>query len=156
MYRLRLFLALWVILPLAMTASAPQTASQKDSGYRGIWFTLGQVIYVEDDGTWKIIGPTERGPQPVGSGGEIALWTSRDQGRTWRKDREVTRNSAVNHNYARRPLHAHPGFYAFWADGDPDKFSPSHLYFTNRAGDRVWRLPYDMDGESATPELISR
>ncbi|MGE3313076.1 MAG: hypothetical protein AB7O66_24175 [Limisphaerales bacterium] len=49
---------------------------------------------------------------------------------------------------------AHPDFAAFWADGDPDAFSESRLYFANRAGDRVWRLPYDMTGDSAEPEAL--
>jgi hypothetical protein len=105
-------------------------------------------------GVWRIIGPTERGPQPVGSGGEVAVWVSRDQGRTWRKEREVTRGSVRNHNYVRRPMHAHPDFAAFWADGDPDQFSRSYLYFSNRGGSRVWRLPYDMPGDTARPERI--
>ncbi len=107
-------------------------------------------IYLDDD-AWRVIGPTEPGPQPVGSGGEVAIWTSRDEGRTWTKERDVTRASRMNHNYVRRPVNAHPDFYAFWADGDPDRFTPSHLYFTNRAGDRVWQLPYDMAGATAKP-----
>jgi hypothetical protein len=68
----------------------------------------------------------------------------------------VTHDSPMNHNYVRRPVDAHPDFYAYWADGDPDKFSPSRLYFCNRAGDRVWRLPYDMSGDFAKPEPVSK
>ena len=37
-------------------------------------------LWVEGDGTWHIIAPTETGPQPYNPGGEIAMWTSRDQG----------------------------------------------------------------------------
>lgn len=44
---------------------------------------------------------------------------------------------------------------AEFADGDADKLSPSHLYFTNKAGDKVWRLPYDMTGDFASPELVN-
>jgi hypothetical protein len=111
------------------------------------------ALYIED-GQWRVIGPTERGPQPIGSGGEVAAWVSRDEGRTWAKQRDVTRHSPLNHNYVRRPVDAHPDFYAFWADGNPDTFSESHLYFTNRAGDRVWRLPYQMTGDMAAPEIV--
>jgi len=110
-------------------------------------------LYVEGD-TWRIIGPTEPGPQRHGTGGEVALWTSSDQGKTWTKQRDVTRGSRYNHTYVRRPVDAQPDFYAFWADGNPDEFSPSHLYFTNHDGDRVWRLPYDMTGKFAKPELV--
>jgi hypothetical protein len=110
-------------------------------------------LYIEQ-GQWRIIGPTERGPQPIGGGGEIAIWTSRDEGKTWTKDRDVTHGSPRNHNYVRRPVRAHGDFYAFWADGDPDKFSESRLYFTNQTGDQVWQLPYDMPADLAKPEPV--
>lgn len=110
-------------------------------------------LYIDGD-TWRIIGPTETGPQPIGAGGEVGVWISRDAGATWRKQRDVTRGSPRNHNYVRRPVDAHPEFHAFWADGDPDRFSPSYLYFTNRAGDGARRLPYDMPGEFAKPKRV--
>jgi hypothetical protein len=62
----------------------------------------------------------------------------------------------MNHNYVRRPLDAHPDFYAFWADGDPDKLSPSRLFFANRTGDKVWLLPYDMKDTTAKPVLVEK
>lgn len=117
-------------------------------------YTTGS-LYIEQD-QWRVIGSTERGPQPIGSGGEIGIWTSRDQGTTWEKQADVTRASLRNHNYVRRPMQAHPDFYAFWADGDPDQLSVSHLYFTNQSGDTVWRLPYDMPDDFARPEPLPR
>ncbi len=111
-------------------------------------------LYIEDDGQYRIIAPTEPGPQHHGTGGEMALWMSDDRSRTWRKERDITRNSPLNHAYARRPVNAHPGFYAFWADGNPDEMSESRLYFTNRAGDQVWVLPGDMAGDFAEPERL--
>ena len=110
-------------------------------------------LYLEP-GQWRIIGPTQGGPQPIGSGGEVGIWVSRDEGKTWTRQRQVTRGSPRNHNYVRRPVDAHPDFYAFWADGNPDKFSESRLYFTNQAGDRVWQLPYSMREEFAKPEAV--
>lgn len=110
-------------------------------------------LHIEADGTWRVIGPTEKGPQEWGPGGEMAMWLSRDKGAAWQKTRQLTRNSERNHTYARRPLNAHPDFYAFWADGDTRKPSRSCLYFTNQEGARVWRLPYDMEGQSAKPEV---
>jgi hypothetical protein len=109
-----------------------------------------------EDGRWRIIGPAKRGPQPIGAGGEVAIWTSTDEGKTWSKQRDVTRNSAMNHNYVRRPLNAHPDFFLFWADGDPEQFSQSRLYFSNQAGDRAWRLPYQMNCEFAVPEAVEQ
>ncbi len=111
-------------------------------------------LYIEAGGQWRIIAPTESGPQLHGTGGEIALWKSDDQGQTWKKTREITRNSVLNHGYVRRPVNAHPDFYAFWADGNPDKMSKSWLYFTNKAGSQVWRLPYDMENEYSSPASL--
>jgi hypothetical protein len=111
-------------------------------------------LYIEPDGIWRIIAPTEPGPQPLGTGGEMALWLSRDEGATWKKVRDITRNSRRNHAYARRPVNAHPEFYAFWADGDADELSVSHLYFTDRDGDQVWELPYHMTERRAVPTAL--
>jgi hypothetical protein len=112
------------------------------------------ALYIEEDGTWKIIGPIGEGPQKWGTGGEIELWTSKDKGAHWEKQRALTKDSPRNHSYVRRPVNAHPGFYAYWADGNADKLSESHLYFTNQAGDKVWRLPYTMTEDFAAPELL--
>ena len=111
-------------------------------------------LYIEDDGTWKVIAPIGGGPQYWGTGGEVELWTSNDQGATWAKQRAVTTNSPRNHSYVRRPRNAHPDFYAYWADGHADEFSESHLWFTNKEGDKLWHLPYDMDKDFAAPTLI--
>lgn len=108
-------------------------------------------LYIEADGTWRIIAPTETGPQEHGTGGEIAIWTSRDQGSTWKKVKDVTKNSRLNHGYVRRPVNAHPDFYGFWADGNPDTMSGSKLYFVNKTGPRTCSLPYEMKGPSARP-----
>lgn len=100
---------------------------------------------------WLIIGPTEEGPQKYGTGGEMAVWKSTDEGRSWKKERDITQNSRRNHSYARRPLNADKDFYAYWADGNADEFSESRLYFTNKKGDKVWVLPYHMESDFAKP-----
>jgi hypothetical protein len=107
-------------------------------------------LYVEKDGTWRIIAPTLQGPQPYNPGGELAIWTSSDEGRTWTLVRQMTRGSRRNHNYVRRPVNAHADFYALWADGHAREPSESRLYFCNKAGD-VFVLPQTMEGESARP-----
>jgi hypothetical protein len=111
-------------------------------------------LYLEAGGTWRIVGPTETGPQPFNPGGEIALWVSQDQGTTWRKLRQLTSDSPFNHTYARHPVNAHDEFYAFWADGHGRQPSGSSLYFCNRAGD-VYRLPQRMAGQFARPERVN-
>ncbi len=110
-------------------------------------------LYIEPDGTWRIIAPTESGPQPYNPGGEVVMWTSNDQGKSWTKIRQLTHDSTLNHTYVRKPVNAHPDFYALWADGNARKPSECHLYFTNQKGDHVWRLPEKMDGDFATPEV---
>lgn len=110
-------------------------------------------LYIEG-GLWRVLAPTDPGPQPLGQGGEIVLWESEDAGATWRRIRTVTQRSEFNHGYVRRPLHARPDFYGFWADGNPDAFSPSRLYFTDHAGEKVWRLPYDMPEVMGAPDLL--
>ena len=52
-------------------------------------------LYIEEDGTWRIIAPTEQGPQPYNPGGEMAMWTSSDQGATWKKARQLTSGSPL-------------------------------------------------------------
>jgi hypothetical protein len=97
-------------------------------------------LHVEADGSWVVVGPTQPGPQPYATGGEMALWISRDQGVSWTRARALTTASPRNHSYARRPVDAQPGFYAFWADGDSLAQSPSNLYFYDRAAGRVRKL----------------
>lgn len=115
-------------------------------------YDMGSV-YIKGD-NWEIIGPTEPGPQRYGTGGEMALWVSNNGGKTWSRKRQITHNSLRNHAYARRPLNAHPDFYAFWADGHADQMSESHLYFTNKKGNKVWQLPYQMNKDLAAPTRV--
>ncbi|MGD9127512.1 MAG: BNR-4 repeat-containing protein [Planctomycetia bacterium] len=115
-------------------------------------YDFGQ-LEIEDDGTWRIIAPTIDGPQTDATGGEMAMWISEDEGDTWAMIRQLTYDSVYNHMYAKMPIDAHDDFYAFWADGNADAPSESCLYFTDKDGTGVWKLPYDMTGDFATPEL---
>ncbi len=110
-------------------------------------------LYLEDDGTWRIIAPTEPGPQPYCTGGQMVMWTSADQGRTWQKGKQLTHDTRRNHSYARRPIAAQADFYALWADGDTHQPSSSSLYFTDRLGTQVWRLPTRMTSAAECPEI---
>jgi hypothetical protein len=111
-------------------------------------------LYIQPD-RWLIIGPTQNGPQVWQTGGEMALWSSQDQGQTWTVVRQITTNSASNHSYARRPLNARDPFFVFWADGDPTQLGPSRLYFSNSDGTQVRQLPYDMPALLAVPQPVS-
>lgn len=114
-------------------------------------------LYIEPgDGseTWRVIAPTDPGPQAYGTGGQIAVHLSRDQGRTWQKVATVALAAPRNQTYVRKPVDAHPDFYALWADGDAFAPSDSHLYFAAQDGS-VYRLPPDMDSDEAPPERLT-
>lgn len=124
-------------------------AMQSDNNY-----DMGS-LYIEKDGAWRIIAPTETGPQPYNPGGEIAMWISRDQGISWGKIRQMTEGSLMNHTYARQPLKAHPDFYAFWADGHGRQPSISNLYFSDQKGN-VRMLPREMNEDMMKPIEVAR
>jgi hypothetical protein len=84
----------------------------------------------------------------------MVMWTSADEGKTWKRVKQLTHDSSLNHTYARRPLNASPDFYAFWADGNPRQPSECHLYFTDKLGSHVWRLPAKMTTDFAAPEQV--
>lgn len=120
-------------------------------------------LYIETDATtpdhgrsgetWRIIGPAGTGPQAYNTGGELSVWISRDRGQHWQLAQSLTRNSAHNHSYPRRPVGAQADFYAFWADGNGRKPSASSLYFCTKNG-QVFRLPGEMSGPMAKPEPV--
>lgn len=107
-------------------------------------------IYIEGKDLWRIIGPSQDGPQAYNPGGEVAMWLSRDQGKSWKLARPMTEKSEYNHSYVRRPVDANPDFYGFWADGHGRKPSDSRLYFCNKDGD-VFRLPQQMTADFEKP-----
>ena len=103
-----------------------------------------------DGKEWTIIAPTEEGPQKWGTGGEIAVWTSKDNGKSWKKKKVLTFDSEYNHGYVRRPQDANEKFYAFWSDGHSDQVSPSRLYFCTKDG-QVFKMPGEMTKEWEAP-----
>ena len=108
-------------------------------------YDMGSVFI--DGNTWRVIAPTEAGPQPHGSGGEVVMWESVDQGMHWNQIKQLTHDSKRNHNYVRRVVNGKAPFIYFWADGDPNQFSPSYLYLGDRRG-TVYQLPYELDNAS--------
>lgn len=112
-------------------------------------------LWIDDDGSWRIVAPTETGPQPYNPGGEVAIWVSRDQGKSWTKQKQLTSGSKKNHTYVRRPIDAHPGFFSLWADGHGRQPSESTLYYSDSDGN-VFRLPRKMVTEFAKPGRVTR
>ncbi|GAB3986349.1 BNR-4 repeat-containing protein [Spirosoma daeguense] len=106
-------------------------------------------LYVAGN-TWRIIGPAKAGPQPYGTGGDLLLLESQNQGKSWKEVKAITQNKARNQSYPRRPVAAHPDFYAFWADGNARQPSASYLYFCNQAG-QVFQLPTQMNADMQKP-----
>ncbi|TQO39402.1 putative BNR repeat neuraminidase [Arenibacter algicola] len=111
-------------------------------------YDMGSLFIGEDD--WRIVGPTEKGTQDWGVGGELALWQSQDQGETWKKIKILTEHSALSHSYVRRPVNYKAPFSFFWADGHSHQPSKSQLYFGNFDGD-IWKMPYNMTEEYEMP-----
>ena len=111
-------------------------------------------LWIVGPADWRLIAPTETGPQPYNPGGEIAMWASQDQGATWTQTGQMTADSGMNHTYVRQPVGAHPDFFALWADGHGRQPSESCLYFSDRDG-RVFQLPRKFDGEVASPRQLS-
>lgn len=124
----------WVILPVTTS----------DNNY-----DMGS-LYVEKDGTWRIIAPTFPGPQPFNTGGNIAMLVSYDQGHNWNMVKVLTPGSKNNQQFPRRPINANPDFYAFWADGNGRKPSKSNLYFCDKKGN-VFMLPRKMEKDEMKP-----
>jgi hypothetical protein len=109
-------------------------------------------LYISDK-VWRIVGPTETGPQKYATGGELAIWASADQGKSWKIERILTHNSQTNNSYVRRPLMAKAPFCYFWANGNPDKLSISELFFGDFEGN-IWKLPYDMKNDFENPVKV--
>ena len=103
---------------------------------------------------WSVIGPSEPGPQEYRTGGEIVQWLSTDGGDSWKKVSDVTLSSEYNQSFVKRPLNLNRDFFAFWTDGDAEKLSQSHLYFTDQKCKKVWMLPYKMISDLEKPVRI--
>ena len=102
---------------------------------------------------WKLVGPTVSGPQKWGVGGELQIWKSTDNGKSWTMEKNLTQNSEFNHSYVRRPVDFKAPFCFFWAAGHPHQFSKSELYFGDFSGN-VWKLPYEMNDDYMKPVKV--
>lgn len=109
-------------------------------------------LYIQGN-AWKVVGPTEPGPQKWGVGGELAIWVSNDSGQTWAKERQLTENSKMSHSYVRKPVNYKAPFCFFWANGHSHEFSKSELFFGDFDGN-IWKLPYDMKKDREKPTKI--
>ena len=108
--------------------------------YGRAWEFAGQIrsdnildtacLNIDQNRNVRLIGPTQTGPQPEEPGGEIIMWTTETQGRSWLK-KTITHNSKFNHNCVRRPVNAHEQFDSFWFDGQS---CASRLYFADNTG----------------------
>lgn len=115
-------------------------------------YDMGSLYILKDH--WRIVGPTEKGPQTWGVGGEIAIWQSNDKGRTWEQLKTITTNSELSHSYVRRPVNFKDPFCFFWSNGHSHSLSKSELYFGNFKGE-IWKLPYSMTGDHEKPVKIN-
>ena len=112
----------------------------------------GELV-VEPDGTWRLTAPFIDGPQQYGTGGEVGVWTSQNEGVSWQLLEQLTEGSQFNHTYVRHPTNAHDDFYSYWADGNAFAQSASRLYLAGKDG-AVYRMPTNFTGDFAAPELV--
>ncbi|MHC4673307.1 MAG: BNR-4 repeat-containing protein [Planctomycetota bacterium] len=108
-------------------------------------------LNIDQNRNVRLIGPTQTGPQPDQPGGEIIMWTTETQGRSWFK-KTITQNSKFNHNCVRRPVNAHQQFDSFWFDGQP---CHSRLYFADNAGN-AFVLPTNMTKDFEKPQPLAQ
>ncbi len=108
-------------------------------------------LYLED-GKIRILAASGKGPQEYNTGGEMVMLESLDGGKTW-SEKQLTKSSAYNHTYPRRPLNANPDFYGIWADGNGREKSESSLYYCNSKGE-VWKMPRKMSQPFETGEKV--
>lgn len=113
---------------------------------------MGSLYIGEEE--WRIVGSTDQGPQKYGTGGEMALWVSIDEGNTWKRAVDITSGSLKNNSFPRRPINVNRKFYSFWVDGDPNAISESRLYFTDESCKKVWVLPYNMSLDFERPVRV--
>jgi hypothetical protein len=114
-------------------------------------YDMGSIFISNDD--WKIVGPTQAGPQKWGVGGELALWESEDKGATWTKKKQLTDNSKMSHSYVRKVVNGKTPFCFFWSNGHSHDFSKCELYFGDFEGN-IWKLPYEMQNDFEQPEKM--
>jgi hypothetical protein len=111
-------------------------------------YDMGSLFISEKE--WKVVGPTELGPQEWGVGGELAVWRSTNNGEKWKRLKKLTKNSELSHAYVRRPVNFKAPFCFFWATGHSHEFSKSELYFGDFEGN-IWKLPYEMKNDFEKP-----
>ena len=111
-------------------------------------------LWIDAAGNWNVLGAFLDGPQVWGTGGQIGLWQSDDQGATWDFIRQLSFDENYNSTYPRLVTDADDEFFALWADGDAYDPSDSRLYFMNAEGTMVYRMPTTITGDFAAPELV--
>jgi hypothetical protein len=111
-------------------------------------YDMGSLFILVDK--WLVVAPLVNGPQLWGAGGELAFYDSTESGKTWKETRQITCNSPRNNGYVRRPQNARDPFLYYWADGNPDSFSISKLYFGDSKGN-IRQMPYVFSSKWVKP-----
>ncbi len=110
-------------------------------------------IYVDGE-TIRVVGTTIPGPQKYNTGGEVTFCLSKDGGKTWVLEKQLTKDSKYNHSYPRRPINFREDFYAFWADGNGREKSESSFYFCDSKGN-VFMMPREFTDAEKNSDLVS-
>ncbi len=132
------YLYQWRIAVWTGTAWSIRRITSSDSLYE-----FGS-LYIDEDGIWRMIGGDGVGTNDKTVGGQVNLWTSSDNGVTWKRNKQLTAQSGINAYNARRPVNAQDSFYALWTDNQDKRNKSSNMYISNREGE-VFQLPRHMD-----------
>lgn len=91
-------------------------------------------LYRTPEGSWRLLTPSDPGPQRFATGGALGLWVSSDNGTTWHLEQHVASDDPDNHTYVRRPLHATDDFAWLWASGNSHKPGQTQLWYADASG----------------------
>ncbi|MEM6391665.1 MAG: BNR-4 repeat-containing protein [Planctomycetota bacterium] len=112
----------------------------------------GELLILSDD-DWRLIIPSDPGPQRRATGGGMCLWRSADRGTTWQRDHRVVEPEGVNHTYARRVFEGSDDFAFLWASANAHDPGPVDLWFADREG-KTRKMPRTVGGDFTEPETV--
>jgi hypothetical protein len=121
------------------------------------WYMTGLIMsdHIEDSGcllidermNWTLPATTDPGLRPNVPGGDVVMWLSRDQGRSWyRKTLTEGRHcwSLV------RPRRSNAELAFLWLGAELDDFNGASVYYSDESG-QVRALPRAIPGDDAPP-----
>lgn len=121
------------------------------------WYTTGLIMsdHIGDSGcllidermNWTLLATTDPGLCEGMAGGDVVMWLSRDQGRSWYRGTLTEKRHCWG---IRRAWPASAEMTAMWLGADIDDFQGATIYYSDDSGS-VRKLPGGMDGDWGVP-----